>query len=621
MSLRLTCPSCGAEQQLRNPGITVVVCDNCDTTLYREAGSLSAGEKSIVGEPASALAIGSTGRVGDRMVTLIGRVRFQGSASTWDEWFGTDEKGREVWLTEDEKNYTLERALPTGVPGAHPELTIGAELSLASRRYQVDERGEARCLGGEGQLPRTIRPGETYRFLDATEINGSTQLTIEFSSDSTEGLAFVGRSIPAEEVIYLPAAGAEFSTPIEKAITIRCPNCGGGIPLPQQGKPTLTLACPFCDSVLKLDGTDAAVVAQNNRKTDFPFAVGDTATFGGVSFEVVGRLLYEIGRWKSREYLMWSEKGGYRWLEESDRHYVLMKPTAIGPSLLDARSMMPKGAIDIGGQTFKFFESGHAYLAHVDGALPWRAKVGDHHCYFDFIAPPRYYSIELTGDEEMERFIGTYIPPLDVYRAFGKESVYLLPTEAGAAQPNPVGAARKLLALVASFFCLINLVLAMLTLPEGSILTELSAQDFSAELESAVFVIPEDTKIIGLHIDTDANNSWVYVTTELIDADSEASVGALGDEVSYYHGREGGENWSEGSRSKSRYLKAPPAGSYQLIAEIEGDQTVPVHIRLTAGDRMTRYPLLLAVLLGMHPLLTFQRWRRFERDRWDEEDD
>ncbi|MFT5683761.1 MAG: ribosomal protein S27E [Myxococcota bacterium] len=620
MSLRLTCPSCGAEHTLHNPGITVLVCDNCDTTLYREEGILRAGEKSIVGEPSSNLAIGSTGQVGDRQVTLLGRIQFQGATSTWDEWFGTDEKGREVWLTEDEKNYTLERALPQPLPGSSPDMSIGAELSLAGRRYQVDERGEARCLGGEGQLPRPIRPGEQYRFIDATEINGSTQLTVEFSPDSPAGVAFVGRDIPADQVVYAPQPGAEFSTPIEQAATLRCANCGGSIPLPAQDKPALTVGCPFCDSVLHLEGDQAKVAAKNAKKTLFPFEIGDRAALQGQTWEVIGRLMYRIGRWQTREYLLWSDKGGYRWLEESDRHYTLMKPTSVGPSLAEVQSLYKKRKIDIGGTTFQFFEDGRATLAYVDGALPWQANVGESNQYYDFIAPPRAYSMEVTGNSELERFVGDYIPPLEVFKAFGKEDLYLRPAEAGAAQPNPVGNARKLTALLGGIFCLVNLNLAMLTMGSGDLLVDISASDFSSEIETEPFTIEEDTEVIGLHITTNTDNSWVYVTTELVDVDSEVSVGAVGSEVSYYHGVEGGESWTEGSRSNSRYLKAPPPGQYQLIAELEGDRTVPVSIQVTAGDRLTRYPMILALLMALVPIGVFMQWRRFEKDRWDEED-
>ncbi len=620
MSLRLTCPSCGAEHQLHNPGITVLVCDSCDTTLYREDGLLRAGERAIVGEPMSNLRVGSTGRVGDRQVTLLGRIRFQGRASTWDEWFGTDNQGREVWLTEDEKNYTLERAIPQPLPDASPDLAIGAELSLTGRRYQVDERGEARCVGGEGQLPRTIQPGETYRFIDATEVNGSTQLSVEFSPDSPEGLAFVGRDIPADQVIYIEQPGAELRAPLENAATLRCPNCGGSVPLPRQGEPARTVGCPFCDSILHLEGNEARVAAKNAEKPPFPFNIGDRAELLGQTWEIIGRLLYREGRYQTREYLLWSEKVGYRWLEESDRHYTLFRPTASGPALAEVRRLSPKSRIDIGGTRFLFFERGSTKLDYVDGALPWQATVGDLNHYYDFIAPPRLYSMEVTPDQELERFIGEYIPPKTVYEAFGRPGRYLRPAEAGAAQPNPVGALSWMTALVGGIFCLLNLCLALLTLGDGDPLVDISASGFSEELESEPFVIPEGTAVLGIHISTGADNSWVYATTELIEADSELSVGAVGSEVSYYHGTEGGESWTEGSRSSHRYVKAPPAGEYQLLAELEGDRTVPVSIRLTANDRLTRYPLILALLMALIPGAVLMSWVRFEKDRWDEED-
>ncbi len=175
-------------------------------------------------------------------------------------------------------------------------------------------------------------------------------------------------------------------------------------------------------------------------------------------------------------------------------------------------------------------------------------------------------------------------------------------------------------ALVGGIFCLLNLCLALLTLGDGDPLVDISASGFSEELESEPFVIPEGTAVLGIHISTGADNSWVYATTELIEADSELSVGAVGSEVSYYHGTEGGESWTEGSRSSHRYVKAPPAGEYQLLAELEGDRTVPVSIRLTANDRLTRYPLILALLMALIPGAVLMSWVRFEKDRWDEED-
>jgi hypothetical protein len=55
----LSCPSCGATHEPRNPGIAVIVCDNCDTTLYVEEEVLKAGRKAVVGEPKSGMGLGT----------------------------------------------------------------------------------------------------------------------------------------------------------------------------------------------------------------------------------------------------------------------------------------------------------------------------------------------------------------------------------------------------------------------------------------------------------------------------------------------------------------------------------------------------------------------------------
>ena len=76
MSVTLSCPSCGAQHSLRNPGVVVVVCEYCKTTLYREEAALRAGVRSVVAEPRSNLRVGQTGRVMGTRVHLAGRVQF-----------------------------------------------------------------------------------------------------------------------------------------------------------------------------------------------------------------------------------------------------------------------------------------------------------------------------------------------------------------------------------------------------------------------------------------------------------------------------------------------------------------------------------------------------------------
>ncbi|MEL6346087.1 MAG: DUF4178 domain-containing protein [Myxococcota bacterium] len=623
MTPQLACPNCGAEHTLNNPGITVIVCDRCQTTLYRREGVIHAGERSMVGEPRSNLHIGATGKVGNRQITLIGRVRFEGNTSTWDEWYGTDEQDRTVWVVEDEKNYALERPLGRPLPGARRDLALGATLSLGGRSYQVDEIGEAVCRGGEGQLPRDLYPGQRYRFIDLTEIDGVSQLTLEFDESSPDAEIFLGQDVPASQVQFdAPALRSEME-PVEQAAALSCPNCGGSFEPPQQGDAVKTAVCPYCDSILSLEGTDAERIGENPSKQYFPFEIGDKGALSGYPVEIVGRMRYvDSTGWPSREYLLWnSTENRYFWLEEESGNYILYRPTARGPGLNEVRMLMPRDVITIADADFQYYGRGQSRLTYVDGALPWRATIDDTQRYHEFIAPPRCYSIEITGDKEMERFVGDHVDPRVVYTAFGRDDRYERPDEAGIATPNPVNSSWWAMAAVSGLFIFLNLFLAILTFGSGPELVELNFRSGQTTAESAPFTIPDGTRVLGMHIDSDVDNSWVYVTAELYDAETDALMGATGEEVSYYHGYEGGESWSEGSRDESRYFKAPPSGQYILSAELERDRTVPVRLWLTSGDRLGRYPLILAFLLAGIPAVVWWRWRAFERDRWDEEED
>lgn len=617
---QLTCPSCGTPQSVNNPGILTVVCESCQTTLYREDEALFAGSRSIVGEPRSTLSVGETGKVGERTVSLVGRVRFEGDSSTWDEWYGTDDTGRDVWLVEDARRYTLERALGKPVPGAHPDMSLGDELTLGSRRYQVDEVGEATCKGGEGQLPRGIRPGEVYRFIDLTEIDGTARLTLEFGAGGSAE-AFVGRDVPAEAVRFKGGAAPSPLDTTQEARSLSCPNCGGGFELPKQGEPALTATCPYCDSILSLEGA-AAVISKNSRKLRMPLEIGDKGKLLGRDYEVIGRMAYKDQTgWPSREYLLWGEKSGYLWLEEESGNYIAYKPTSQGPSLKQARSLLPKQKMTIAGKQYTYFGLSRSTLHYVDGALPWLAKVGDSQRSMEFIAPPMAYSIELTGDKEMERFTGQHVEARTVYDAFKRSDRYQAPSEAGIATPNPVTGAWWTAALMMLAFAGVNVVLAIGTMATGTEVARVQLSAGQQSAESQPFSLTGDEKVMSVRVSTQTDNSWVYVETELIDEASDGLMGATASEVSYYHGYEGGESWSEGSKSETNYFKPPPAGSYSLAVEAEWDRSTPVTVSLRVGEKLGRYPLILAVLMGLGPLFIGLRWRAFERDRWDEDEE
>jgi hypothetical protein len=606
---------------LHNPGILTLVCQSCQTTLIREEETLFAGERSIVGEPRSSISVGATGKIGSRMLRIVGRVRFEGRNSTWDEWYGQDEKGRDVWLVEDEKRYSLEHRIGKAIPGTHPDMALGDIIEVGTRRYQVDELGSAICLGGEGQLPRGIHPGSSYRFVDLTEVDGIHRLSLEFDA-SGEAEAFIGKDIPPSGIDFGGAPAPSEMDPVVESKGLNCPSCGGSFTLPTQGDPALTATCPYCDSVLSLEGTAAGVLSKNTKKRLFPLEIGDSGKVLGREYEVIGRMVYrDRTGWRTREYLLWGPGGGYLWLEEEAGNYIAYRPTRQGPSLVEARSLFPKQRMSIAGKSYRFYSTDKTKLEYVDGALPWLARVGDEQTSLTFIDPPWAYCIELSDGSEMERFTGQHIPPRELLEAIGQGGRYTRPSEAGIASPNPIDGLWKTAGLLLLLFSLGNVMVGLATYGSGYEVASAQLPAGSTSFESTPFTIVDGESVMGIHINTSADNSWVYVETEIVDVESDASVGGTGSEVSYYHGYEGGESWSEGSRSESRYFRPPPAGTYQVTIDAEWDVPSTISVSVTVGDKLGRYPLVLALMMALGTIFIGLRWRAFERDRWDEDED
>ncbi len=627
MRLALQCPTCGASHSLRNPGVVVVVCEYCRTTLYREGAALRAGKRSLVAEPPSAIRVGETGRVQGERVTVLGRVQFEHDGGRWDEWLLQTDDGSERWLVEDEKQYTLEIPFKGPLPSGAFDASAGDRLLLGGSYYSVRWVGQATCTGGEGQLQRDFLPGETYRYVDGVHDSGRGVFTLEKSPKGALE-AWIGRPIPFAAVQFTspsgptsppPRAGA---TPMGRkaARAISCTQCGGSLPLPEKGNRVLTLGCLYCDAVLNLAEQHPRMAGYRSRASqlDFSLEIGDSGTIRGESFEVLGRLVYsEAGSDRTWEYLLWSEKVGYRWLDNYCGNWSVSTPVKQGPSWSMVLELRPKEGIEVAGTSLRFFERGSLHLDYVDGALPWAATIGETTNYATLIAPPIGLTLEKTGNE-VECFRSRHVDGAELLESFGRQERHAPPWVIGALTPNPLARWELPLISMVGLFALLNLVLAAFALAPGTdvMSLHLPADWMKDGVTSLPFEVPEGTRVLGLHTQADVDNSWVYVTGELLDASGESVVAVTGQELSRYEGYEGGEKWTEGSRSDRRLLRSPPAGSYRMAISREGDESVSVNLRLTRGDRTVRYPLILGFLLLLYPLVAVFRSGNFENRRW-----
>ena len=128
--------------------------------------------------------------------------------------------------------------------------------------------------------------------------------------------------------------------------------------------------------------------------------------------------------------------------------------------------------------------------------------------------------------------------------------------------------------------------------------------------------------MIGLHLQTNLSNDWAALSASILPVGSDVPIGSLESEVEYYSGRDSEGSWSEGSREGSRFAIAPPPGEYRIEALVQGPPTLQLNMRVSARDRLTRWPLLLAIAMLIPALVIQVRRVSFENQRWgvDEED-
>jgi len=626
---QISCPNCGAVTELANPGITMFVCQACGSVVYwDEQAVLAAGTQAILAEPASPLRVGAQGTLLGKPFRALGRLRYAYGRGVWDEWALEFANGAIRWVTDDDGELTVEEELgPVPEAGPVSRFGPGRQFTLGGKVYVVEEMGKARCQGAEGQLPRTVLPGETYPFADGASQDGAAVISLEFDRPDGTATGFLGAplapgSLIVKDAAELPVADAQAGK------SIPCPSCGAPLP-PAKMANTKMVTCEYCGSQIELGATQQKVLGKNRQQVSFQFAIGDKAKIGPTVFEVMGRMVYsqtEEGiRYESREYFLYADGHNPRWLGEEGGHFTLMhrssRRPAVPPSLVK-----PKARVKIGGKVYQKYESGRLRLDYVDGALPWVAVVGDAVEYTDLIAPPLIFSVE-ESDGEIEYFEGRSISRQEVFAAFGKTDASQPGVlGVGAAQQFSQSAGQRWTVWFLLAAGLLNVVLPIVLRPvigtKRALEQSFTSLEYQGEALSREFTVTRAPSVVKLTFSAPLNNSWLAVQAAFVNQDDEVLLEAEA-EAAYYHGVEGGESWSEGSRSDATVVRVESAGTYKLLIHADGgtgetgpsgNEQLTVHVDINYVPY--RYHLILAFLLLVYPVKEFFRRRSFEASRW-----
>jgi len=632
MHREFDCPSCGASNVVTNPGVLMKVCDYCKTAMYWDKDSaLRAGNKSLDLPQSSRFRIGATGKLKDRSFRVLGRLHYAHENGTWDEWFVETDDGKILWLTEDEGELFLEKPLDvTSEVPPHADLRPGMQLQLNNKVGIVEEVGEARCIGGEGQIPFIVEIGETYPYADGASPDGKFSFGLEYDNQTGKPSVFIGTILKTKEV----KSREEDQEAPEAHVgeIIRCPSCGK----PYEGPKTKTtemIVCAACGSGLQLDEAETRIVGKNRGRTPgFTFKIGDPLTLEGVRWEIMGRLYYvevdEGIEYGSFEYVLYNPENGYLWLSEEKGHFALGRVTH---GLMRLPPIpVPRQTVRVGADAFKVFETGEMTLRWVDGALPWVASVGEKTRYTHLIKPPEYLDQEVTG-KEVESFRGRYVSHDELRAAISKDIKLPSPKGVHSCQPYIPGPWVAGMWKIGAVFLVVNLLLLFYSLVAVTSTTvlqqQITAEQYAKEQLTAPFQVSQDETIMRLTGSALVDNSWLALDFALVNVNDQV-VSEMFGEASYYHGTDSEGSWSEGSRHFSSYFMVDKVGTYRLLVHGRGGSgeagkthEEPVTIRVTAGEAISWYfifPILFSSLIALIQPISRSL---FEARRWPSSDD
>jgi Domain of unknown function (DUF4178) len=579
--MKVACPTCGAEVEFRYDDSFVRVCGHCRSAVVRtDRGVETLGRFADLLPIDSPLRLFAEGRYGTTGFLLVGMAQLRhASGGVWQEWYAKLDGGQWAWISEAQGRlyFTFERS-DVPVPSI-AALAPGTQIGLAGGAFTVAERGTATYVSALGEIPYRLVPMSTFQFADLSDGRGGFA-TIDYGDGSDAPALYLGYQVAPRD-LGLVGGEASQAAPARPASGARlaCPNCNGSLELraPDQ---TLRIACPYCGSLVSVEGGALQIIAQQAKKPELAIPLGATGKFLDGEMTVigfVGRSAYlDDTWWPFEEYLLYAPAVGFRWLVCSDGHWSYVQPVATG-------AVSAGLGVRYDGVYFKRFQNAVVRVDSVLGELYWRVQAGERVNAEDYIAPPAMLSREVSADEQ-NWSLSTYMTPGEVGAAFGKPLKLLRPIGVAPNQPYG-GGIGKVWALVTAAFFAVGIAKcasapasqkmhhSFPVLPGSGKPPDTDALGAGGTEPSGSVLFSDKFQLDGgrnVAFDLRANvaNNWLYAAVDLVNDDT-GSVVSFDKSIEYYSGYDSDGSWSEGGTSAGEVIGPVEAGNYVLRVEAQ----------------------------------------------------
>jgi len=414
--------------------------------------------------------------------------------------------------------------------------------------------------------------------------------------------------------------------------SVNCPNCGAATAVRTFGH-AVNVVCQSCGSILDATNPGVTILQRYTEavREEPLIPLGTRGKLLDIDCEVVGfqvrQIVVDDVAYQWREYLLFNPYREFRYLTEYAGHWNVVSTL----NALPQGGATPDGSAprSYGGHRFRHFQTAVATTVFVLGEFPWQIRVGDTVTGSDYVAPPLMLSAEVDADKEVTWSLSQYLSGRQIWKSLAPPGTPPAAVGIFANQPSPFrGAIRGMWRSAALLVALAALLwIAHLASARSK---QSFAQNFvfdprvtaEASLVTPVFELDGRPTAVEIETTTSLDNQWMFVGYALVN-DETGQAFEVARDVSYYHGVEDGEAWTEGAPSDTVELPSVPAGRYFLRIETEGDrvaQPVRYRVRVVRDVSTSLWFLVALALIAAPPLLASWRAAMFEHRRWQESD-
>jgi len=422
--------------------------------------------------------------------------------------------------------------------------------------------------------------------------------------------------------------------PTRRPVSVRsvnCPNCGAATAVRTFGH-AVNVVCQSCHSILDAANPGVTILQRYTAaiREEPLIPLGTRGKLLDVECQVVGfqvrQIVVDDVAYQWREYLLFNPYREFRYLTEYAGHWNVVSTLNALP---DGGPTPDESERSYGDHTYRHFQTAVATTTFVLGEFPWQIRVGDTTTGSDYVAPPLMLSAEVDADKEVTWSLGRYVRGAEIWKSLSLPGAPPEPVGVFANQPSPFqGVTRAMWRNAALLVALATLLWL------GHLASARRQQSFAGSfvfdpraagetsLVTPIFALDGRPSAVQIETTTNLDNQWMFAGYALVNDDTGQAF-EVGRDVSYYHGFEDGESWSEGSPRDTVELPSVPAGRYFLRIETEGERTAPpirYSVRVVRDVSTSLWFLVALALIVAPPILEWRRAAAFESRRWQESD-